>query len=118
MLGGTGSMNVMIHMRGSRHDYDKWERHGCTSSGYKAVLPFFKKMKTVQIPEIKNSRVLRYFCLYFHGVWHHVSLNTVYLTFSCTFDLISRSMKYGHYPNSNYVVKQMKYKKTYYEELM
>ena len=43
MLGGSGSMNAMIYIRGSRHDYDDWRDLGCAGWGYDDVLPYFKR---------------------------------------------------------------------------
>lgn len=42
-LGGSGSINAMIYIRGHREDYDDWARNGCTGWGYESVLPYFKK---------------------------------------------------------------------------
>lgn len=55
VLGGTGSINGMNYVRGSRHDYDQWRDEGCTGWGYDDVLPYFKKSQDVQIPELMNS---------------------------------------------------------------
>jgi choline dehydrogenase len=43
-LGGSSSMNAMIYIRGSRHDYDEWsELTGDRAWAYEAVLPYFKR---------------------------------------------------------------------------
>jgi choline dehydrogenase len=36
----------MINVRGSRHDYDIWQRMGLEGWGYRDVLPYFKKLET------------------------------------------------------------------------
>ena len=42
VLGGCSSMNAMIYIRGSRHDYDEWaELTGDSSWSYDGVLPYF-----------------------------------------------------------------------------
>ncbi|CAG2198766.1 unnamed protein product [Mytilus edulis] len=44
----------MYYVRGSRHDYDKWQREGCTDG----VMPMFchiSKSEDIQIPELINS---------------------------------------------------------------
>ncbi len=47
MLGGSSSMNALIYMRGSRHDYDGWARdHGATGWSYDEVLPYFVRSET------------------------------------------------------------------------
>ncbi|CAC5383013.1 unnamed protein product [Mytilus coruscus] len=55
VLGGTSSINAMYYIRGSRYDYDKWQKEGCTGWGYDDVLPYFKKSEDIQIPELINS---------------------------------------------------------------
>lgn len=42
VLGGTGSINGMIYMRGQPEDFDAWEADGCVGWGWDGVLPFFK----------------------------------------------------------------------------
>jgi choline dehydrogenase len=42
VLGGTGSINGMIYMRGQHEDFDDWRQLGCTGWGYSDVLPYFK----------------------------------------------------------------------------
>lgn len=43
VLGGTGSINGMLYVRGNASDYDRWERMGSSGWSYKDVLPFFKE---------------------------------------------------------------------------
>ncbi|WEK46324.1 MAG: GMC family oxidoreductase N-terminal domain-containing protein [Candidatus Andeanibacterium colombiense] len=45
-LGGCSSINAMINMRGSRHDFDLWHRQGLEGWSYRDVLPYFKKLET------------------------------------------------------------------------
>jgi choline dehydrogenase len=45
-LGGCSSINAMINVRGSRHDYDSWRRQGLEGWGYRDVLPYFKKLES------------------------------------------------------------------------
>jgi len=42
VLGGTGSINGMIYMRGQPQDFDGWKATGCTGWGWDDVLPYFK----------------------------------------------------------------------------
>jgi choline dehydrogenase len=44
MLGGSSSMNAMIYIRGSRHDYDSWrDEYGCSGWGYDDLMPYFRR---------------------------------------------------------------------------
>ncbi|GCA73799.1 oxygen-dependent choline dehydrogenase [Microcystis aeruginosa NIES-2520] len=43
VMGGGSSVNGMIHVRGSRHDYDYWNYLGNEGWSYEDVLPYFKK---------------------------------------------------------------------------
>lgn len=42
-LGGSGSINAMIYIRGHREDYDGWASEGCIGWDYDSILPYFKK---------------------------------------------------------------------------
>ncbi len=43
MLGGSGSINAMIYLRGNRLDYDDWAVNGATGWSYDDVLPYFTR---------------------------------------------------------------------------
>jgi len=45
VLGGTGSINGMLHLRGQREDFDAWRDAGSAGWGYDEVLPYFKKFE-------------------------------------------------------------------------
>ena len=42
VLGGSGSINAMVYMRGLPNDFDDWRAMGNIGWGYDDVLPFFK----------------------------------------------------------------------------
>ncbi|TDC96568.1 FAD-dependent oxidoreductase [Actinomadura sp. 7K507] len=46
VLGGSGSINGMLFVRGNRRNFDDWAADGCTGWGYDDVLPSFKRMET------------------------------------------------------------------------
>ena len=48
VLGGTSSINGMVHVRGNAHDYDEWESHGAVGWNYQNCLPYFKKLENHQ----------------------------------------------------------------------
>ena len=45
VLGGSGSINGMVFLRGAPTDYDSWEALGAKGWSYKDVLPYFKRME-------------------------------------------------------------------------
>jgi|SRR5712692_1229693 len=48
VLGGSGTMNLMVYVRGHEHDYNQWRESGNTGWGYPDVLPYFKKAERQQ----------------------------------------------------------------------
>ena len=49
LLGGSGSINAMAHLRGHRQDYDRWASLGAPGWGWTDVLPFH--MATEDVPD-------------------------------------------------------------------
>ena len=45
VLGGSGSINGLVFLRGAPSDYDEWQRLGAEGWGYRDVLPYFKRME-------------------------------------------------------------------------
>jgi choline dehydrogenase len=43
VVGGSGSINAMIYVRGNRRDYDGWAAGGAAGWSYDEVLPYFKR---------------------------------------------------------------------------
>jgi choline dehydrogenase len=43
VIGGSGSINAMIYLRGNRADYDEWAAGGADGWSYDEVLPYFKR---------------------------------------------------------------------------
>jgi choline dehydrogenase len=43
VLGGSSSINAMVHIRGQAADFDDWRAHGNPGWGWQDVLPYFKK---------------------------------------------------------------------------
>jgi choline dehydrogenase-like flavoprotein len=43
VIGGSGSINAMIYLRGHRADFDGWAAAGCAGWSYDEVLPYFKR---------------------------------------------------------------------------
>jgi choline dehydrogenase len=49
-IGGTGSINYMIYLRGHPSDYNTWQQLGATGWGWHDVLPYFRKAENWQAP--------------------------------------------------------------------
>jgi choline dehydrogenase len=45
VLGGSGSINGLVFLRGAPSDYDGWDALGATGWAYKDVLPYFRRME-------------------------------------------------------------------------
>jgi choline dehydrogenase len=57
VLGGSSSINTMIYIRGSRHDYQTWrDDHGCTGWTYPDVMPYFLRAEDNSRTASKSSR--------------------------------------------------------------
>lgn len=50
VIGGSSSINGMVHIRGNPKEFDGWSNQGCEGWDYKSVLPFFKKSETYHGP--------------------------------------------------------------------
>jgi choline dehydrogenase len=46
VMGGGGSINSCVYVRGNRADYDGWAAAGCKGWDYESVLPAFKRLET------------------------------------------------------------------------
>jgi choline dehydrogenase-like flavoprotein len=48
VIGGCGSINAMIYIRGNRADFDGWASAGCEGWSYDEVLPYFRRSEDNQ----------------------------------------------------------------------
>ena len=46
VIGGSGSVNGQVFLRGLPEDYDSWSEQGNTEWSYVNILPFFRKLET------------------------------------------------------------------------
>lgn len=71
IMGGTSSINSMNFVRGSRHDFDKWETdYNATGWNYSCVLPNFKAIENFNVttaPEEQRD--------YYHGFAGETPIN-------------------------------------------
>ena len=51
VIGGSGSINAMVHVRGQPHDFDDWAALGNAGWGWTDVLPYFKKAEDHDLGE-------------------------------------------------------------------
>jgi choline dehydrogenase len=51
VVGGSGSINAMVHVRGQPHDFDDWQTQGNPGWGWDDVLPYFIKAEDSDIVE-------------------------------------------------------------------
>ncbi|GFT52987.1 glucose dehydrogenase [Nephila pilipes] len=66
-IGGSGIINAMLNVRGSRHIYDDWDEHGAEGWSYNHVLPYFKKLEdNVNFDYVENG---------YHGVGGPVTVS-------------------------------------------
>lgn len=54
VVGGTSVLNFMVFNRGHRKDFDGWAEKGNYGWSYDEVLPYFKKLEDVRIPELRD----------------------------------------------------------------
>ncbi len=43
VIGGSSSINGLVYVRGSPHDFDRWESEGARGWAYRDVLPYFRR---------------------------------------------------------------------------
>lgn len=55
VLGGCSVLNAMLYVRGNKKDFDEWEELGNPGWSYRDVLPYFKKLEDMRIPELRDS---------------------------------------------------------------
>jgi choline dehydrogenase len=48
VLGGSSSINAMVHIRGQAGDFDDWLEHGNLGWGWRDVLPYFRKSENFE----------------------------------------------------------------------
>ena len=49
VLGGSGSLNGLVFLRGAATDFDEWQRLGARGWSYLDVLPYFKRLESTSV---------------------------------------------------------------------
>jgi choline dehydrogenase len=92
VLGGSSSINAMIYVRGSRHDYDSWrDDYGCEGWGYTDLLPYFLRAES-------NSRGASAY----HGGSGPLSVQDLKFRSSLTGDFVAAARNYGLPANDDF----------------
>ena len=92
VLGGSSSINAMIYVRGSRHDYDSWrDDYGCEGWGYADLLPYFLRAES-------NSRGASAY----HGASGPLSVQDLKFRSSLTGDFVTAARNYGLRANDDF----------------
>jgi choline dehydrogenase-like flavoprotein len=70
IVGGSSVLNYMIATRGHSKDYDRWAEMGNEGWAYKDILKYFKRMETIDIPELRSDNT-------YHGTKGPLHINYV-----------------------------------------
>uniref|UniRef100_A0A182N4I5 Glucose-methanol-choline oxidoreductase N-terminal domain-containing protein n=1 Tax=Anopheles dirus TaxID=7168 RepID=A0A182N4I5_9DIPT len=54
-VGGSTLINGLLYTRGNRDDYDRWAAAGNDGWSYDELLPYFKKLESMQSPEVDQG---------------------------------------------------------------
>lgn len=55
-MGGSGSINAMLYVRGHPEDYDRWDEDGSIGWNYKYLKAYFKRVEDkIQLDDCKNQ---------------------------------------------------------------
>jgi choline dehydrogenase len=92
VLGGSSSINAMIYVRGSRHDFDSWrDDYGCEGWGYTDLMPYFLRAES-------NSRGASAY----HGASGPLSVQDLKFRSSLTGDFVTAARHYGLPANDDF----------------
>lgn len=91
VVGGSGSLNTSIYIRGHAGDYDEWEALGATGWGYQACLPHFKRSE-------RNTRGADTH----HGVDGPMWVSDLIAPNELTHRFVAAATASGHAPNPDF----------------
>jgi choline dehydrogenase len=91
VVGGSGSINAMIYIRGNRVDYDDWAAGGAEGWSYDDVLPYFKRSEDNERGEDT-----------FHGAGGPMSVSDSRAMSPLIESMIEASVRAGHEHNADF----------------
>jgi choline dehydrogenase-like flavoprotein len=91
VVGGSGSINAMIYVRGNRADYDGWAAGGAQGWSYDEVLPYFRRSEDNERGEDP-----------FHGVGGPLSVSDSRAMSPLIETMIEASLLAGHEHNPDF----------------
>ncbi|MGK8509653.1 GMC family oxidoreductase [Nocardia asiatica] len=91
VVGGSSSINAMVHMRGCPGDFDGWAEQGCTGWDYASVLPVFKAYEDFAEGEAD-----------YHGTGGPLKLSMPENVHPLSEAALSAALKIGHQPNPDF----------------
>jgi choline dehydrogenase len=91
VVGGSGSLNGMLYVRGHATDYDNWAYMGNPGWDYETVLPYFKKSEDFDGGETE-----------FHGVGGPLRVTTDYEKHPTTQAIVEACQQWGLPLNEDY----------------
>ena len=91
VVGGSGSINGMLYVRGHASDYDNWAYMGNPGWDYESVLPYFKKSEDFDQGESE-----------YHGVGGPLHVTTDYEIHPTTQRIVDAALEAGYPFNEDY----------------
>lgn len=91
VVGGSGSLNGMLYVRGHASDYDNWAYMGNPGWSYEEVLPYFKKSEDFEGGENE-----------YHGVGGPLRVTTEYEKHPTTQRIVEACLQAGYKFNDDY----------------
>ena len=91
VVGGSGSLNGMLYVRGHASDYDNWAYMGNPGWSYEEVLPYFKKSEDFEGGENE-----------YHGVGGPLRVTTEYEKHPTTQRIVEACLQAGYKFNEDY----------------
>lgn len=90
VVGGSGSLNGMLYVRGQASDYDNWAYQGNPGWDYASVLPYFRKSEDFKGGENE-----------YHGVGGPLHVTTNYEVHPTTQRIVDACLEAGYEMNAD-----------------